>query len=125
MSVLDYQPPTSTIRRWPFRLAVCGATIVVVLALLNVTASDVHVRVDAVTGTMTTRTTWFNLIPSNSRNVSPLETHLKQAGIPFTPAWQTIGEREYNLFGMILFRGCSTAPPIFQFNCVAADYCKL
>src|SRR4051812_7509903 len=116
------RPPTWW-RRWLWRMA----GLIVVGAAGAYFASGVTIRhnnvcMDAVTGSMSFQTTWLFGITSKSRvSVSPLETRLKQAGIPWTPSWQFVSGTGSTLFGRT--RECAVgSTPIMQLHSFLTDF---
>ena len=122
---LDYVSPDCALpRRWPCRLLV--GTVVGVLGaglLQSVPVQQVQRRIDAVTGTMTRKTVWpFGLSSGTRVDVSPLETRLKQAGIPWTSDWRFLHDTDHNVFGLPIRRGCGSAPPIYSYRPVLGAF---
>ena len=85
-------------------------TVVGVLAiglLLSVPVCTVESRMDAVTGSMTRTTVWPLGGSSPTRfDVSPLETRLKQAAIPWTPDWRFLHDTDRTAFGQATRYAC-------------------
>ena len=99
--------------RWWHRYAVGAAALLLVGVLLP--GRTVEIRVDAVTGSTATRTRWpLGLTTGPRVKATMLETRLRSAGIAWTPAWQLLGESDYDLLGRRRRVGCGLAPPVYD-----------
>lgn len=110
--------------RWPWRtLTVVSAVLLLALAAPAVTVRRVERRMDAVTGSTTSKTVWLFGATSGARtDVSPLETRLKRSGIPWTPAWQFLNNTHRNVFGGATCRECGSAPAVYQLRPVLNEF---
>jgi len=80
-------------------------------------------RVDAVTGSMMSKTVWPFGITSGPRvDASPLEVRLKSSGITWTPSWQFLHNTRHNVFGGATCRECGSAPPIYPLRPVLKEF---
>ena len=78
---------------------------------------------DAVTGSMTWKTTWIFGIPSAPRvDVSPLERRLLRMGAPWTPQPTFIHDKYIDVFGRVRGWGCGKAPPIYELVPLQQDF---
>jgi hypothetical protein len=103
-------------RRGPWRtLIIVGVLLLLALAAPTVSVRQVESRMDAVTGSMTSRTVWVFGITSGPRvEVSPLETRLKRSGITWSPAWRFLHNTHRNIFDAATCHECGSAPAIYQ-----------
>jgi hypothetical protein len=104
---------------------VCAAAALVVAAAAvpAVPVRRVESRIDPVTGSMTWKTVWlFGITSGPRRVVSPLETRLVAAGIPWTPSRSFLHNTHRNVFGRATCYECGLAPPIYQLRPVLQDF---
>ena len=115
---LDYLSRNTprTRRRWPWRAIGVGvAVLLVAVAALLVTIRQDESQMDAVTGSMTSKTIWlFGITTGPHMEVSPLEMRLKASGIAWTPSWQLLNNMHLNIFGGATIRECASAPAIYH-----------
>ena len=71
-----------------------------------------------------TRTTVWPLGGSSPTrfDVSPLETRLKQAAIPWTPDWRFLHDTDRTAFGQATRYACGSAPPIYRIQSGLGDF---
>ena len=122
---IDYAPPRYFNKRWAFarRFLPVAAVCLAFIGLSAVTGREVERRIDTVTGTMTSKTTWAFGIPSAPAvDTSPLELHLKQRNIPWMPNSRFLHSTQYDGFGRATRRACATAPPIYSFRPILGDF---
>lgn len=125
-ATVDYAPPSPRSQGWPTWATYVAIMVVLGVGLVvvtSVTASVWVLQIDAVTGTTTTRTTWpLGISSGDVVNVSPLELRLKASGIPWTADWRFMSENGRTIAGVVTYRGCSTAPPIYQIRPVLKKF---
>jgi hypothetical protein len=128
MTALQYAAPDVPRppgRRWPARVLGAGALFAIasVLVPTNVTVRQVESSMDAVTGSMTWKTTWIFGIRSVPRvDVSPLERRLVRMGAQWTPAPTGVHIKYLGLFGTPLGYACGTAPKIYDLGSLQQDF---
>jgi len=117
-TTLNYVAPGARVPfRWNRRRVVGFAAVLLLVVILTPfpDVKFVSEQIDPVTGSMSIQTTWaMGLHTSAGTQVSPLEKRLTQSHIAWTPAWQMLGRRHYNLFGNVTTRECGSAPPIYH-----------
>src|SRR5689334_6451789 len=113
---IDYAVPSSQPRRWvrwAAYLAVVVAIGAVFVLLTCVTVGTWELRIDAVTGTTRTRTTWpLGITTGRAVDVSPLEVQLKARGVAWRPDWRFMSDNGKTILGVTTYDTCSSAPPI-------------
>jgi hypothetical protein len=121
---LDYALSPPAWRRLPWRaLAAAAFLLVVSFCLTAVPVREDESRMDAVTGSMTSQTIWLGCLSAGPRpDVSPLEVHLSQRGIPWTPRWQSLHAVSSSSLGYVTSRGCASAPPIYSLRTVLKEF---
>ena len=120
---IDYGS-TDCRRRWPCRALLGAAALLLTVGTVpGIAVRQVESRVDAVTGSMTWKTVWlFGLSAGTRVDVSPLETRLKQSGIPWTPDWRFLHNTHRNVFGGATCYECGSAPPIYRLRPVLGEF---
>jgi hypothetical protein len=127
MPALDYAASDATRssrRTWPAR--VFGTAILVALLTIFIptpTVRQVESSMDAVTGSMTWKTTWIFGIPSTPRvDVSPLERRLVRMGAAWTPRRAFLHNTYIDLFDRPRGWECGEAPPIHTLAPLLQDF---
>src|SRR3954468_24469764 len=123
LDYVSFETPR-TRRLWPWRtLSVVAAVLLLAVAAHMVTVRQEEGRMDAVTGSMMSKTVWPFGITSGPRiDASPLEMRLKGSGIAWTPAWQFLHNTRRNVFGGATCRECGSAPPIYPLRPVLKEF---
>jgi hypothetical protein len=117
--------PPVKLTGWALYLAVVVAVGSGYFVLAFVTVGEWVLRVDAVTGTTTARTTWPLRISSGDVvNVSPLEERLKALGVAWTPDWRFMSANGRTILGGVTYRACSGAPPIHEIRSVLKEFAE-
>jgi hypothetical protein len=121
--ILSYQPR----QRWS-RRRIAGIIIAIVLVAIifiplpNVTWKERMIRIDSVTGTMSTETCYFfSSISTRQVTPSPLERRLIQMNQPWTPNWTFLSHSGSDIFGS-RWVACSLAPPILDLRPVLQPF---
>lgn len=123
-SVLDrYDPPANptdpasriadkpTWTRWQ---RVVVASLICAICSFVVATTGVRtwrLSCDQITGTVRTQTWWFGTLTATNLRTSTLEAWIVRHEKSYTPTWQNLSIHKFNLFGFMLSRGCSNAPP--------------
>lgn len=123
---LNYALPDTSPRRAAFAWKTIGAALAALLVIVcvpTITVEQVTTRIDAVTGTVSRTSVWpLGIVSSPRRDVSPLETRLNAAGVAWSPTWRTLNENGYTMVGTATYRGCSTAPTIYQLRPIMKEF---
>jgi hypothetical protein len=99
-------------RRLVKRISIGVATLAVLVFLVLTPLREVESRVDAVTGSISYKTTWFGVLRLGpDLRPSPLEVWARAMGVNWRSDWHLLSDVEYSLLGTS--RGCSPAPPIY------------
>lgn len=127
---IDYAPPSAPPSRrwtrWALNLAVVVAVGAGFVLLTCVTAGEWVLRIDAVTGTTTTRTTWpLGISSGDVVDVSPLEVRLKARGVRWTPDWRFMSRNGRTILGSTTYRACNNAPPIYEIKSVLKEFAEV
>jgi hypothetical protein len=121
---LDYISPCHD--RPPARWLARSITLLGVLALLAspfIPVRQTRTRIDAVTGTVETQTTWLcGVTFGPTVDSSPLELRLRTSNIPWTRDWRVLGHAHRTVYGNATMRGCGSAPPIIQIRSVLGQF---
>lgn len=119
-------PPRRRWQRMPWKtLTIIIAVPLLAIAAWSLTFSQVQSRMDAITGSITSKTVWpFGITSGPRTEISPLETRLKTSNITWTPSWQFLHNTHHNLFGDVTCRECGTAPAIYQLRPVLKEFAE-
>lgn len=113
-------------RCWPWKtLTIIIAAPLLAVAAWSLTFRQVETRMDAITGSITSKTVWpFGITSGPRTEISPLETRLRASGIAWTPSWQFLHNIHHNLFGDVTCHECGTAPAIYQLRPVLQQFAE-
>jgi hypothetical protein len=112
----------TSFRRWGWAVGGIGF-VLGLLALPGITVRQVESEMDAVTGSMSWKTTWLGGFTTGPRfDISPLEIRLKRDGIPWTPSWQLLHNTHRNIFGRANCYECGDAPAILYLRPVNKEF---
>lgn len=99
------------------------ATLLLGIVSLTVPVRQVETRMDAVSGSMSSKTVWLFGVTSSPRvEISPLEIRLKKSGIEWTPSWQFLHNTHTNIFGSATCRECGSTPLIYELRSVQPEF---
>lgn len=126
LRMLNYASPHLSLprRRWLWRML----SILAAVSFLAVVAPSVAVRqdesrIDAVTGSMISKTVWlFGITSGPHVDVSPLETRLNSSGIQWAPSWQFLHNTHRNVFGGATCHECGWTPAIYQLTPMLKEF---
>lgn len=125
-SALDYvsaeaQPPRRRLRWRAWGLIALVLLVAMAAPVVTVRREESHM--DAVTGSLRSRTVWILRFASGPQvDISPLEERLKRSRIAWSPSWQSMHSTHRNIFGGATCRECGTAPPIMQLRMVMKEF---
>jgi hypothetical protein len=111
-------------RRWPLRIMGIGiAALLLAAAMWQIDIRQDESRMDAVTGSTTSKTVWLMGITSGPRmDISPLERRLRASGIAWTPSWRFLHNTHRNIYGGATCYECASAPAIYQLRPVLTEF---